>query len=82
MGRTKEKTSTLRTRAESIAKPAVGTWLLVLVLTVAVALYFKRKTPDAPLDAVSLALTAFFWFVLIFVVQLIRNRFRKEGRMK
>jgi len=59
-------------------KPAVGIWFVVLVLTVATAFYFKQKTPDAPLDAVSLALVAFCWFLSAFGIRWIWKRFQSK----
>lgn len=78
MGRAKENTSAAGPNEGSGWKPTIGTWLVVLVLTVATALYFKRKTPDAPLDAVSLALVAFCWFLVAFGVRWIWKRYHRR----
>jgi hypothetical protein len=59
-------------------KPTVGAWLVVLALTVATALYFKWKTPDAPLEAASLAFVAFCWFLLTFVIRWIWKRVQRK----
>jgi hypothetical protein len=55
-------------------KPTIGTWLVVLALTVATALYFKWKTPDAPLDASSLALVAFCWLLVAYSIRWLWKR--------
>lgn len=60
-------------------KPTVGTSLVVLALTIATSLYFKRKTPDAPLDAVSLAFVAFCWFLVAFGVRWIWKRYHRRS---
>lgn len=79
MSPAESKPSSADTKEGSSWTPTVGIWLLVLALTVATALYFKRRTPDAPLDAVSLALVAFFWFLLAFGVRWVWKRFHHKN---
>jgi len=78
MSQAKGNPPSAETNEGSSWKPTVGTWLVVLALTVATALYFKRKTPDTPLDAVSLALVAFCWFLLAFGVRWIWKRYQRR----
>ena len=63
-------------------KPTVGIWLAVLALTVATALYFNQKTPDAPLDAPSLAVVAFCWFLLAFGSRWLGRLFKRKRSTK
>lgn len=60
-------------------RPTVGVWLAVLGLTVLTSFYFKWKTPDAPLDNVSIVLVAFCWFLLASGVDWVR-KWRKERK--
>jgi hypothetical protein len=78
MSQVKGKLPATETREASGWKPTVGTWLVVLALTVATALYFNWMTRDAPLDAASLALVAFCWFLVVFGARWSWKRYHRK----
>jgi Na+/proline symporter len=61
-------------------KATTGQGILVLILTVATAMFFKSTTPQTPLSGVSLAFVAFAWFLIVFAAGWIWKRARKKRR--